>query len=208
MRGTNGAFVRVELYVPEKKSVKGMSVFIAGKNSLKQRIEAEEAYWTGTKGTEGGWKFKNVTIYDFEKGEVTYNPEMDYPYIESPDLFGKGMKKVEEMDIIELYRYTERLKAAGFRDTKLIVDLNSKVSYPLANFFMLILGSALSVMGGIGGGIFAAVIGILISFAYWLLYTLMLSMGYTRVIPPVVATWIVPVLCGIVAVYLFKRIPE
>ena len=208
MRGTNGAFVRIELYIPEKKLVKGMSIFGAKKNVLTQRIEAEEAYWTATRDVEDSWKFKNVTIYDLEKGEVTHSPEMDYPYLESPDLFNKGIKKVEEMDILELYKYTKRLKAAGFRDTKLIVDLNSKVSYPLANFFMSILGVALSVMGGIGGGIFAAGIGILISFIYWLLYTLMLSMGYTRVIPPAAAAWIVPVLFGIIAVYLFRRIPE
>ena len=208
MRATNGAFVRIELYIPEKKLVKGMSIFVTGKNTLKQRIEAEEAYWTGTKGTRGSWKFKTVTIYDLEKGEVTHIPEMDYSYIESPDLFSQGIKKVDEMDIIELYRYTKRLRAAGFRDTKLVVDLNSKISYPLANFFMLTLGVALSVMGRIGGGIFAAGLGILISFVYWLLYTLMLSMGYTRVVPPVVATWIVPVLFGIVAIFLFRRIPE
>jgi lipopolysaccharide export LptBFGC system permease protein LptF len=36
----------------------------------------------------------------------------------------------------------------------------------------------------------------------------MLSMGYTRVIPPAVATWIVPMLFGTVAVYLFRKIPE
>ncbi len=53
MRGTNGAFVRIELYIPEKKLVKGMSIFGVKKNFLTQRIEAEEAYWTGTKGREG-----------------------------------------------------------------------------------------------------------------------------------------------------------
>ena len=208
MRGADGAFVRIELYIPDKKLVKGMSIFVTGKNYLKRRIEAEEAYWTGSQGVKGSWKFKNVIVYDFEKGEVTHTPEMDYPNLESPDLFSRGIKKVEEMDIIELYRYTKRLKAAGFRDTKLVVDLNSKISYPLANFFMLVLGVALSVMGRVGGGILAAGMGILISFVYWLLYTLMLSMGYTRVIPPAVATWIVPMLFGTVAVYLFRKIPE
>jgi len=208
MRGTNGSFVRIELYIPEKKLVKGMSIFITGKNTLKQRIEAEEASWTGTKETGGIWKCKTVIIYDLEKGEIAHIPEMDYPYLESPDLFSQGIKKVAEMDIIELSRYTKRLKAAGFRDTKLLVDLNSKISYPLANFVMLTLGAALSVMGRIGGGIFAAGLGILISFVYWLLYTLMLSMGYTRVVPPAVATWIVPVLFGIIAIFLFRKIPE
>jgi lipopolysaccharide export LptBFGC system permease protein LptF len=36
----------------------------------------------------------------------------------------------------------------------------------------------------------------------------MLSMGYTRVIPPVLATWIVPMFFGAVATYLFSKIPE
>jgi len=208
MRGTDGSFVKIDLYIPEKKLVKGMSLFIGGGNRLKKRIEAEEAFWTGAKETKGSWKFRNVVIYDLEKGEVTHEAEMEYPYLESPDLFSRGIKKVEEMDIIELYRYTKRLRAAGFRDTKLVVDLNSKVSYPLASFFMLLLGAALSVMGRIGGGLFAAGVGILISIVYWLLYTLTLSMGYARVVPPVVSAWIVPALFGFVAMYLFKRIPE
>lgn len=208
MRGTDGAFVRIELYIPEKNLVRGISVFVKGKTFLKQRIEAEEAYWTGAKGAKGVWKFRNVITYDLEKGEVVHAAEMDYPNLESPDFFGKGIKKVEEMDIMELYRYTKRLKAAGFRDTKLVVDLNSKVSYPLANFFMLILGVALSVTARIGGGIFAAGLGILISFVYWLLYTLILSMGYARVIPPVVAAWVAPMLLSIVSAYLFRMMPE
>lgn len=208
MRGTDGSFVRIELYVPGRQMIKGMSVFIKGNNFLKQRIEAEEAYWTGTGGAKGSWKLKDVTIYDFEKSEVAHVAEMDYAYLESPDFLGKGIKKVEEMDIQELYRYTKRLRAAGFRDTKLVVDLNSKVSYPLASFFMLVLGTALAVMGRIGGGIFAAGVGILISFVYWLLYTLVLSMGYTRVIPPYLAAWIAPILFSIVAAYLFRKIPE
>jgi lipopolysaccharide export system permease protein len=208
MKGSDGSFVRLELYIPEKKSVKGISIFVAGENCLKRRIEAEEAYWTRYQGSGGTWKFRNVTTYDLEKSEVLHREELDYRYLESPDLFDKGIKKVEEMDILELYRYMNRLKAAGVKDTKLSVDLSSKISYPLSNLFMVILGISLSVMGRIGGGFFAAGIGILISFIYWLLYTLMLSMGYTRVIPPMIAAWIVPVLFGIVAVYMFRRIPE
>jgi lipopolysaccharide export LptBFGC system permease protein LptF len=63
-------------------------------------------------------------------------------------------------------------------------------------------------MTGIGGGLFAAGLGILISFVYWLLYTLMLSMGYARIIPPVIATWIIPAVSGVIAFYLFRKIPE
>lgn len=215
LRGTEGSPIRIELYIPEKKIAKGVSIFVTGKEFLKKRIEAEEAEWIEvpssefqTPNSKGLWKLKNVIIYDIEGGKVNRISEMDYPYLESPDFFNEGIKKPEEMGIGELYRYTKRLKAAGFRNTKLIVDLNSKGSYPLTNFFMMLLGISLSLRGRVGGGLFAAGLGLLISFIYWLGYTLMLSMGYAGIMPPAIATWLVPIIFGTVAIHLFRKIPE
>lgn len=208
IRGTDGSLIRIELYIPSKRIAKGISIFTIGEEYLKARIEAEEAIWVKNQGSKGIWKLKKVIFYDIEGGKVTNTPEMDYSYLESPDLFSKGMKSPDEMGIEELYRYSKRLEAAGIRDSKLSVDLNSKISYPLSNFFMILLGVSLSVMSRIGGGLMAAGLGIFISFIYWLLYTLMLSMGYARIISPAVATWIVPFAFGMVAIYLFRKIPE
>jgi lipopolysaccharide export system permease protein len=208
LRGADGSFIRIELYIPDKKIAQGVSIFLTGDVSLKERIEAQDAEWVRDKGSKGTWLLRNVVVYDIEKGEVRKAAEMVYPYLEAPGFFSKRIKNVEEMGIGELYRYTKRLEAAGFRDTKLTVDLNSKVSYPFANFVMMLLGMSLSVMTGLGGGLFAAGLGILISIVYWLMYTLMLSMGYARIIPPVVATWIIPVVAGIIAFYMFRKIPE
>jgi len=208
LRGADGSFIRIELYIPDKKIAQGVSIFLAGDISLKERIEAQDAEWIKQEGSKGTWLLRNAVVYDMEKGEVHKAAEMVYPYLEPPGFFSKRIKNVEEMGIGELYRYTKRLEAAGFRDTKLTVDLNSKVSYPFANFVMTLLGVSLSVMTGLGGGLFAAGLGILISFVYWLMYTLMLSMGYARIIPPVIATWIIPVVSGVIAFYLFRKIPE
>ena len=208
MRGTDGAFVRIELYIPEKKSAQGVSVFITKDASLSKRIEAQEALWVKGEGLQGIWRLKKVDIYDIEKGETSHAAEMEYAELESPDLFNKGIKNPEEMGIGELYTYMNRLKRAGFKDTKLDVDLYSKVSYPLVNFFMILLGISLSAMNRIGGGLFAAGLGLFISFVYWLFYTFMLSLGYARIIPPFAATWVVPILFGTAALYLFSKIPE
>ncbi len=208
LRGTDGALVRIELYTPGQKVAKGVSIFLIDKASMKKRIEVEEALWVQEKGSPGVWKFKKATVYDIDKGTIDNVQEMEYPYLESPDFFGKKIKNPEEMGIGELYRYAQRLQAAGFNDAKLIVDLNSKVSYPLMNLFLLIFGISFSVMGRVGGGLFAAGIGIFISFLYWLLYTFMLSLGYAGILPPAVSTWIVPLLFCAVSVYLFRKIPE
>src|SRR4030042_699489 len=207
LRGTNGSPVRIELYIPDKKLAKEVSIFIFEKDYLKERIEAEEAKWEGSESSDGKWVLKNIIIYDIEGGKINRIQEMEYPYLESPYFFSEGIRKPEEMGIFELYRYTERLKRSGFKNNKLIVDFNAKVSYPFINFFMILLGISLSLRSNIGGGLFAAGLGLLISTIYWFTYTMMLSMGFAGVLPPIIAAWIVPLIFGIVAVYLFRNIP-
>ena len=58
------------------------------------------------------------------RGKSVTTAEMEYPELESPDLFSKGIKDPEEMGIGELYTYMNRLKRAGFKDAKLDVDLH------------------------------------------------------------------------------------
>jgi lipopolysaccharide export system permease protein len=208
LRGTDGALVRIELYTPEQKLAKGISIFLIEQAAIKKRIETEEALWIEKNGSAGAWKFMNSTVYDIGTGTIETVPEMVYPYLESPDFFGKRIKNPEEMGIGELYRYASKLQSAGFNDAKLIVDLNSKISYPMMNMFFIVFGISFSVIGRAGGGLFAAGIGIFISLLYWLLYTFMLSLGYAGILPPAVSTWIVPLLFGAASFYLFMKIPE
>jgi lipopolysaccharide export system permease protein len=208
LRGSDGSLIRIELYMPEQKIAKGVSVFLIDRASITRRMETEEAFWTGKNGEEGVWKFINTTVYDIGSGRVETVPEMEYPYLEPPEFFGKRIKNPEEMGIGELYRYSRRLQAAGVNDAKLTVDLNSKISYPMMNMFFVIFGISFSVMGRVGGGLFAAGIGIFISLVYWFLYTFSLSLGYAGILPPAVSTWIVPLLFGAASLYLFRKIPE
>ena len=208
LRAKDGSPVRIELYIPEKKLAKGVSIFVMEKEFLKERIEAEEAVWQEVNSLTGIWRLKNVTIYDIKREQVNNLAEYDYPNLESPDFFTNAIKKPEEMGIAELYRYTERLKRAGFRNKKLLVDMNKKVSYPFIDFFMILFGISLSMRSNIGGGLFAAGLGLLISTLYWFAYTMMLSLGYAGLIPPAVSAWLVPVVFGIVTVHLFRMIQE
>jgi len=150
----------------------------------------------------------NVTVYDIPSGDIQKIAEMEYPNLGSPDLFTEGIKKADEMGIIELYRYNKRLERLGFRNTKLSVDFNSKISYPLINLFMVLLGISLAMRGKFGGGLFTAGLGLLISIIYWFTYTMTLSMGYAGVVPPLIAAWLMPFIFGVVSIFLFKKIPE
>ncbi len=208
LRAKDGSPVRIELYIPDMKLAKGVSIFVFDKDFLKERIEAEEAKWEEDQGSKGLWRLKNAIVYNITDKKIDSVTELDYPYLESPDFFSEGIKKPEEMGIGELYRYVERLKKAGFRNTKLIVDMNSKVSYPLINLFMVFLGISLSLKTRFSGSLFAAGFGLLISILYWIIYTFSLSMGYAGILPAAFAAWIVPVTFGFATGFLFKNIKE
>ncbi len=203
LKDKGGSPVKIDLYIQEKKLAQGVSIFVEGKDFLKEKIIADRAFWNGS-----AWVLQNVMRYDIESGKVDRVKSLDYPDLGSPDLFSENIKKPDEMGIAELYHYMQRLKSAGFRNTKLAVDINSKISFPLINFFMILLGISLSMKMNLGGGLFSAGLGLLISLCYWFGYTFSLSMGYAGILPPVFSAWVIPFIFGATAVYLFVRIPE
>lgn len=203
LRSKDGNPVKIDVYDAEKRAVKGISIFVIGTDSLKEKIVAEKAKWQGNT-----WIFEYVTRHDFGTGKIEHMETMKVDALESPDFFTEELKGTAEMGVTELYRYIQRLKNAGFRNAKLAVDLDSKMSFPLVSLFMMLLGISLSLRVGLGGGLFSAGLGLLISLLYWLSYTFSLSMGYAGVFPAFVAAWAIPFAFGALSVYLFLRIPE
>jgi len=197
--------VKIELYIPEKKTAQNVSIFIHGTDFLKSVISAKRATWQAD---QKQWLFEDASLYDSETGKTRHVVRMNYPDLDSPDVFSKEMRSSDEMGIAELYHYIQKLKNAGFSNMKLFVDLNSKVSFPLINAFMMLLGMSLSGRAQMGGGLVTAGLGLGVSLLYWFGYTFTLSIGYAGMLPPFIASWLVPVLFGSVAVYLFVTTPE
>ena len=203
LKSKDGSPIKIDFYFPEKKIAQGVRIFISGKDFLEEQIIAGEAFWDGRT-----WILNDVTQYHVKTGEIEKIRTMAYAGLESPDLFARELVPPDEMGMYDLYRYVQRLKNAGFSSVKLIVDLNSKMSFPLINIFMMMLGIALSARAKTGGGLVTAGLGLLISLFYWMGYTFSLFVGYAGIMPPIIAAWSVPFLSGALAVYLFLNTPE
>jgi lipopolysaccharide export LptBFGC system permease protein LptF len=177
-----------------------------------ERIEAESAEWRASQRsdpqTKGVWYLSGVTIYDVRTGAYKKYPVYPTDIIDPPRSLGRGMQRPEEMTMRELFTYTRRLKGAGIKNTKLAVDIYARLSYPLINLIMLMLGVSLAARGEQKGGLIIMATGICVSVAYWFGYTASLSLGYTGILPPVVAAWVVPAVFGIGTMYLFQKMPE
>jgi lipopolysaccharide export system permease protein len=216
MRGKDGSIVRIALYLPDKNISRDVSIFRFDAGQLKERIDASTAEWEGS-----SWQLKKVTRYNMSTGVISSLPEMTFPNIESPKIFQEDLWSVEEMSMSELIQYQRRLVEAGFKNIKLSVDISSRLSYPLINFFMLLLGISLSVGGdhrmlqkilhaksSSHSGVIAAGLGLLISLVYWIGYSVFLSLGYTGAVSPLAAPWIMPLVFASLSVYLYYQIPE
>ena len=220
MRSRDGSVVRIGLYLPDSDSYRSVTIFRLAKEGLLERIDAESATWD-----VDHWKLHSVNITSIVSGKTTFIQEMTYDGIESPATFQEGVWKVEEMSLMELIAFKNRLQEAGFRNIRLLTDISSRAAYPIINFFMLLLGISLSIGGDqrllqqlfqfrilqnvkSHAGVVSAGIGLLISLAYWLGYSFFLSLGYPGTLPPVLAPWIIPVIFSGISAYLFLNIPE
>ncbi|MBN2654740.1 MAG: LptF/LptG family permease [Nitrospirae bacterium] len=211
MRGLDGAVIRVGLFQPVQNISTDVTIFRFDSKGLKERVDAKSAVWEDDK-----WTLKELNIYSMETGKIKKQPRLVYEGIETPDIFKEDVVKVEEMNMVELYKYKDRLNKAGYKNQKLVVDLSAKLSYPLINLFMLLLGLSLSL--GESFRIFgqtassntaiAAGLGLVVSLLYWLGYSLFLSLGYAGAIPGTIAPWIIPAMFAIASTILYKKIPE
>lgn len=205
--------VKMDIYNPEKGQSKGVSIFRIENDTVKERIEAATAEWKPALTMPGGasrgeWFLRDARKYDIESGMLERQKEMQLDIPVTPDTFREGVKGPDEMNILELLKYSKRLRESGFRNVKPLVYIYSKASFPLVNLIMLILGISLAMTGKHGSGLITAAIGIGISLLYWVGFTTALSLGYTGLLPPLAATWLMPVIFGTGAFYLFRKIPE
>lgn len=211
IRGSDGSVIRIGLYIPGKNESRDISLFYFDKDKPLVRIEAKKGKWVQQgKGTDESYTLHlyDVTIYDLYKLTPPEKiPEKRIEGIISPETLKREDKIIEEMGLRELIRYEKRLREAGFKNKKLLVDLYSRISYPLTNLFMVMIGIAISMRSKRGKGIVAAAVGILISLAYMGCYILFLSLGYAEIIPAVVASSAVPFLSLIAGVYFYFKIP-
>ncbi|MCS7203892.1 MAG: LptF/LptG family permease [Thermodesulfovibrio sp.] len=204
---------RIETFYPEQKRGINVKIFIFKNGKLIKKLEAAEAEIR-----EKSWILKDAVIYDFLNGKVEKQKILNHPLSEkiSISVF-KEIKKIEEFGVIELIEKRKELKKTGLSNPKIDADISGRLSYNLVTFFMMILGISLPlgatekiflVTAKSKEGIITAAVGLLITVIYWILYSLFMFMGYSKIIPPFVSPWIVPLIFSFVSLKLYLSIKE
>ncbi|MEE9524324.1 MAG: LptF/LptG family permease [Thermodesulfovibrionales bacterium] len=203
IRVRNGLIVHAETYIPSEKSLRKVVIFSLKKNRPEYMISARKAEWDGK-----DWTMKEARKYDFSDRLVVDLSMARIGGLSDPEVISQEISAPEEMGIVELLEYRKKLEDAGYKSIKLDVDIFSRMTYPLACLFMMLIGFSIALMSNLRSGILGVVIGIGISLVYSFLHSFMVSLGYAGVVMPAVAAGMAPTVFSILSVALVKRIPR
>jgi len=183
------AILEAKLFDPDTKTLKGITLWQmeTGIQPVR-RIEAEQGVYVNN-----GWQFKNVVVRILSNGSAvsTFNlPELPMPLglrIDDLKVLEKG---TDNMGILALSSYCDKLRRGGYDPTRYLAQMHSRISLPFASLVMAFLGIPFALRGGRSSGIALGIaISLGIGFSYFIINSTLLSFGQAGVLPPVVSAW-------------------
>ncbi len=181
----------IRYYNKREKIVHGITLFYFDKTfRLIRRVDARKGSYDAQKGwtlfqfmeqiLQPSGNEYDVHFYDKKKEEIPITPEN----------LETVVKKSEEMNFTELYRYVKKVEAEGYDATVYRVDLQAKAAFPFVCLILGVVGLGLAGRGKIREGMAVSIsYGLGIAFSYWIFYSFCVSLGYGGMLPPFAAAW-------------------
>jgi len=189
LRTGDTRFYRVELLNPSVSDMYGVTVLEVDQKTfrLRSRLDARRAHWT-----PDGWELHDGAFREFgPHGEVQTVPFVmtAIDLQDEIESFTKVQKQTEAMSYRELRRYITRLEATGFQVKKYMVELYSKLSFPLVNLVMVLVAIPFSLQSPRGGRLFGVALAIAIMAGYLVVHYVALAFARAELLPPLMAAW-------------------
>jgi lipopolysaccharide export system permease protein len=166
---------------------------------LLRRIDAEKFSWI-----DQHWVLHNVTERVFNDSALSVqkyvkNIQSDLTF--KPASLLELQKQPEEMSFLELKEFIREMTAIGAEVRKWIVELYLKISYPFANFIIVLFGAPIAARKRRSGTAVGIGISLLICFIYFLFIRMGQVMGHQGTLEPWLGAWLGNILFGLAGVY-------
>jgi lipopolysaccharide export system permease protein len=198
----------IQLLDQKKKALEGFTLYeFDDQFRCVQRIDAKEVRWV-----DGKWRFYEGTMREFDESgsiQMTSFEEMDFPMNEDWESFQKSGWGSDEMSYAELRTYIREIQASGYDATRYLVALYSKLSYPLLNVIMVLIGIPFALKTGRSGGVALSIgVSVMIGSIYVILFIVFISFGKSGILPPILACWIPTLLFGLAGIFTLMSIRQ
>jgi LPS export ABC transporter permease LptF/LPS export ABC transporter permease LptG len=188
-RSSDTRFFRMALLDPVGKSMEGLTVLDISRDfRLLERLDARTAQWTAA-----GWQltdgvFRRVGPQNRVTSELFDSRVLAMP--EHIDDFIQLQNAPDTMSFLELRAYVARLRDGGHRVTRYLVQLYSKLSFPLVHVIMALVAIPFALVSPRTGGRAMGIgVAIVIAVGYWVVHSVALAFAQADLLPAALAAW-------------------
>ena len=168
--------------------------------SLKKRYFAEKGYFQ-----EGKLLLMNCWFRDFQDNMSTNferRETLELLGAEDQRYFVKEWKDSDQLNYGELSAYIDDIEEKGFETVQYKVDLNYKVSFPLAGLVMTLLGIPFAFSMGKRGTLVGVGLSLMFAMFYWGAMGIFKGLGDIHFLSPFLAAWGPNLFFGLIGLYL------
>lgn len=181
--------LNIELVEPDQNRLRGVDLYYLGSDfSLPEMIEAEALTYR-----DGSWYLSNGLRRVFRADgtvQVDRFDEQLIPLNKKPQDLRQAAVFPEEMTYRKLQSYIDRLSADGLDATRYRVDLLGRQAFPFVNLMMVLVAIPFALYDRRTAGVAkGAAFSLALALAYWLVFSISISLGHTDVLPPWLAAW-------------------
>jgi len=201
--GTEGRTFLIRSYNIPEKTMREVVIQEIRQHTLVGRIDAETATWE-----KDHWVFHEGFTRRFDKnGEyASHFKELSISGLqETPQSFERAEEDPKALSYWELEKYIQRLRQSGSRIQKYLVELYLKISFPLTNFIVVLIGTALAIRVRRGGLAINFGLAVFISFVYYAIIRIGQAFGHSGTLPPVLGAWLGNIVFGVLGLELLRR---
>ena len=188
-RSSDTRFFRMALLDPGGKSMEGLTVVeISPDFRLVERLDARVAQWTpeGWQLTDG--VFRRVGPQNRVSSELFDSRLLPLP--EHIDDFIQVQNAPDTMSFLELRAYVARMREGGHRVTRYLVQLYSKLSFPLVHVIMALVAIPFALVSPRTGGRAMGIgVAIVIAVGYWVVHSVAVAFAQADLLPAALAAW-------------------
>jgi LPS export ABC transporter permease LptF/LPS export ABC transporter permease LptG len=188
-RSSDTRFFRMALLDPVGKSMEGLTVLDISRDfRMEERLDARAAQWSAE-----GWQltdgvFRRVGPQNRVTSELFDSRLVAMP--EHIDDFIQLQNAPDTMSFLELRAYVARLRDGGHRVTRYLVQLYSKLSFPLVHVIMALVAIPFALVSPRSGGRAMGIgVAIVIAVGYWVVHSVALAFAQADLLPAALAAW-------------------
>lgn len=173
---------------------------------VRHRIDAEVMRWG-----KNGWELLRGYERFFENGKELAQPfdTMEIPNLTlAPEELSAVQKDPEEMSFQELQQFIEEVERNGGDPDRWLVDLYLKISFPFANFIIVLFGAPLAAGRVRSTGALGIALSITACFFYFGMVKVGQTLGQIGALPPLIAAWLGNIVFLIAGAWILYKTPK